>query len=199
MEAKDTCYINERGELETEANTARQLVVTQLEEVNRIALEYETTSQKMVARSIRYDALTVIFGAASPALTTYVAYEENLGPFSSAIKLGVILVVAIAVSLPALKRILGIKKHATHASASAMELRKAISDVHNELGRIVEDVREEKQERYFLDQIELLKGKVSEVRQKHSRLVFDIMEESHGIAEQESKKISAPKLNDPQS
>lgn len=96
-----------------------------------------------------------------------------------------------------MKRILGIKKRATHASASAMELRKTISETHSELGRITEDVKEEKQEKYYLDQIEMLKSKVSELRQKYSKLVFDIMEESHGIAEQESKNIKISKPNEP--
>jgi len=168
---------------------AQTALEEQIKEVNEIATEFEGTSKKMVQRSIRYDALTVIFSAASPALTTYIAYEENLGPYGAAIKLSVILVVAIAVSLPALKRILGIKKQATHTSASAMELRKAIAEAHTEMSRIGEDIKEEKQEKYYRDQIEILKSKVSEVQQKHSRLIFDIMEESHGIAEQESKKI----------
>ena len=120
--------------------------------------------------------------------STYVAYEKDLGQYSAIVKIVVIFVVAIAVSLPALKRILGIKKQATHTSASAMDLRKAIAEAHAELSRIGEDIREEKQEKYYRNQIETLKSKVSEVQQNHSRLIFDIMEESHGIAEHASDK-----------
>jgi hypothetical protein len=169
---------------------ARMELTAQIEHVNKVAEKYEGKSQTMVRRSIRYDALTVIFSAASPALTTYVAYEDNLGVYGSAIKLAVILVVAIAVSLPALKRILGVKKQATHSAASAMDLRKAVSQAHAELSRIGEDIKEEKQEKYYQDQTEILKSKVSDVEQKSSKLIFDIMEESHGIAEQESTKVN---------
>ena len=46
-----------------------KLLEEQVEEVEKLAGEHEQESQKMVRRSIGFDALTVIFGAASPALT----------------------------------------------------------------------------------------------------------------------------------
>ncbi len=46
------------------------LLVAKVEES---AEQYEQQSMKMVRRSIGFDAVTVVFGAASPALTTYIA------------------------------------------------------------------------------------------------------------------------------
>lgn len=165
---------------------SRERLENRIKEIEALAKEYGKKSRRMVNWSIGFDALTVVLSTASPALTTYVAYEDNIDPV---MKLGVILVVATAVSLPVLKRILGIKKLAIHNSASAMDLHKAISEEYDQLSRIQEDIKENKQERYYMDRIETLNSKVSDVKQNSSNLVFDIMEESHGIAAEESIKV----------
>lgn len=148
----------------------------------------------MVRRSTYFDVLTVIFGATSPVLTTYVAFSGDIGQMKSTIKLILILVVTIAVILPALKSIFGIRKRAIHTSASAMELYNAVTDAYQEMGRIVEDIQPEKKDKYLSSLRQKLNSKVSEAKQNYNRLTFDIMEESHGIAK-ERAKIAEEKLN----
>jgi len=167
------------------SKSQRERLDKTIAEAESLASTLEKESRSQVRTSILFDIVTVLFGVASPALTTFVAYNQG----HQYLNLSMILVVSLAVSLPTMKRLLGIKKKAIHFSAGAFDLRGAVSKVHDEIRRTDEDVKDEKKPKYYEDQDKYLRGRISDVRQRLNALTFDIMEEASVEAEKRASQM----------